>query len=302
MSPPTRIGLAGGGPLTLPVARRLLAAGHRLTACVPSWVDAKHLEEAGADLVTRPEHLADCEVIVTGHADSAVKDRFYLATDGLLPALPPGRLLIDHSLLDPDQARALARHAARYGASFLDVPLTGGTQKARLGRLTAVVGGPTDQFERARPVLAAYCDDIVHLGPVGAATELQLISHLLTGLHATAAAEAAALIARLGLPPKVSKQILMAAPGASTMLDHCLPAALTSSEAAGGATIGALAETQALVADLAARLDVPLRLLPAARSQSAALIRRGAGGHDLSQLARAYDREARLSAPHPPPR
>ncbi|MEU9335458.1 hypothetical protein AB0D49_20140 [Streptomyces sp. NPDC048290] len=52
---------------------------------------------------------------------------------------------------------------------------------------------------------------------------------------------------------------------------------------------------------LAERLDVPLRLLPAARAQSAALIRRGAAGHDLSPLARAYDRHTPLGAPHSPP-
>ncbi|MFE4668075.1 hypothetical protein ACFRI7_33985 [Streptomyces sp. NPDC056716] len=47
MTAPPRVGPAGASPLTLPVARRLSAAGHRLTACVPSCADATHLEETG---------------------------------------------------------------------------------------------------------------------------------------------------------------------------------------------------------------------------------------------------------------
>ncbi|MFE2043883.1 NAD-binding protein [Streptomyces sp. NPDC059477] len=113
---------------------------------------------------------------------------------------------------------------------------------------------------------------------------------MLVGLYA--AAEAAALISRLGLPPRESKRVLMSAPGASSMLDHCLPAALTGGEAASIATIGGLAQAQALIADLATRLDVPLRPLPAARGHTAALIRRGNAGHDVSRPARTYDHEA----------
>ncbi|MFJ5262470.1 NAD(P)-dependent oxidoreductase [Streptomyces sp. NPDC088387] len=292
MTGPARVGLADGSPLTLSIARHLIAAGHRLTAYAPSWADARQMEEAGAELVTAPAQLAHCDVVINGLVDTGAKAAFYLHDDGLLKAARPGQLFVDHTIVDPSQARHLAERAARRGAGFLDVPLTGGVQKARQGRLIAVVGGETQHLDLARPLLNAYCADIVHAGPVGRGTELQLIGHMLVSVHAVAAAEAAALIARLGLPPRESKRVLMSAPAASSMLDHCLPAAFTTSEIESGATIGGLLHAQSLAADLAARLDVPVRLLPAVRGQFAALIRRGRARHDLSQLARAYDHEA----------
>lgn len=50
----------------------------------------------------------------------------------------------------------------------LDAPVSGGPHNIAAGGLTMFVGGPDDAAARVRPVLAAYGDPILHVGPLGA--------------------------------------------------------------------------------------------------------------------------------------
>ncbi|MER8069298.1 NAD(P)-dependent oxidoreductase [Streptomyces sp. NPDC094034] len=290
MSAPARVGFTGAGVMGLPMARRLLAAGHQVMVYARTPAKAQPLVEAGADRAATPARIArDCEVVIGCLLDEQAVRDVYLGENGLLSAARPGQLFVEHATIAPALARTLAGHAKRRGAGFLDVPVTGGPQRARDGLLTGIAGGDAAQLASVRPLLGVYCSQIVHVGAVGKGLELKLVNQLLVSVHVAAAAEAAALLSRLGLPPRESERVLMSGWGASAMLDYCLPAALTPSDAVSGATIGGLVPVQRLVADLAARSDVTLRVFTAACGPFNALARAGAGRRDLAQLARAYD-------------
>ncbi|QXE33770.1 NAD(P)-dependent oxidoreductase [Streptomyces sp. GMY02] len=298
MSVLPRVGFVGAGVMGLPMARRLLAAGHRLSVHARSRAKVAPLIEAGAESAETPAQLAaDSDVIIGCLLDEKAVQEVYLGPEGIIAAVQADHLLVEHGTFAPRVARDLAERAAERGAGFVDAPVTGGPRRARLGELTCMSGGRAEHIEAVRPLLAAYCREIIHVGAAGTGLELKLVNQLLVSVHVAAAAEAAALVDRLGLPARLAKNVLMSGWAASAMLDYCLPAALTPSTAPTGATIGGLSAVQDAVAELSSTVDLPLRVFPAARRVFTTLTDAGAGSGDIAQLARAYDREPSAPAP-----
>ncbi|MEV7682826.1 NAD(P)-dependent oxidoreductase [Streptomyces sp. NPDC088341] len=296
------VGFVGAGVMGLPMARRLQAAGHHVVVHARTPAKVATLLGAGAEFAETPARVATRSDLIIGCLldEKAVRD-VYLGPDGITDGLRAGHLLVEHGTFAPRMARDLAAIAAEKGAGFVDAPVTGGPQRARSGELTCMTGGRREHVEAARALLAAYCRDIVHVGPSGAGLELKLVNQLLVSVHIAAAAEAAALINRLELPADIAKNVLMSGWAASAMLDHCLPAALTPSVTATGSTIGGLSAVQDAVAELSSDQELTLRVFPAARDAFTRLTAAGSGTRDIAQLARIYDREYAAPALAPAP-
>ena len=62
-----------------------------------------------------------------------------------------------------------------------------------------MVGATDEDFARVRPILAAYCENIIHAGPPGHGHVLKLINNMLAMTQAAAIAEAMAAAAKSGL-------------------------------------------------------------------------------------------------------
>lgn len=286
-----RIGFAGAGVMGRPMAHHLLAAGYPLTVHARTPKKVSSLLEAGAALATTPRQLAaHADIIIGCLLDEAAFHAVYFGDDGLLTAIRANQIIVEHGTHAPRLARAAAARLSACGAELLDIPVTGGPRRADEGTLTAIAGGQADHLDLVRPLVGTYCSQIVHVGPVGAGLELKLVNQLLVSIHVAAAAEAAALIDRFALPAEQSKAVLMSGWAASTMLDYCLPAALTPSDTPSGSTVGGLLAVQDLVADAARVLELDLPVFASAQRLFDSRLQSGAAYHDIAQLARAYDR------------
>ena len=105
------------------------------------------------------------------------------------------------------------------GVAFLDAPVTGSRPKAEDATLTIMVGGERDEFERARPVLDAMGELVVHAGPQGHGSMVKLINNTLAAVNAEAVAEALVLARRAGLDTEALLTVAGAGTGNSTMHD-----------------------------------------------------------------------------------
>ncbi len=288
--------------VSLPMVQRLLSAGHRVTAYSRAGQTVHAFIAAGARGVAGAAEAAASAVVVIGHHmdDEGVR-RMYLGEEGLLAKARPGQVFVEHGMFDPGLARAAAQHAERKGAVFMDIPLSDRPTQAGKRQLVGFAGGTPEQLVAVRPLLMAYCRDVVALGGPGRGLELSLVHELLVSIHAVGAAEAAALISKLGLPPRESKRALMGGRAAGTVLDELLVAALTATEAVYHGTIQGTVATQGRIAELVARVGLRLQVYPAAQRHFTELIRAGAGRLDLSQLARAYDANGRVTGVGIPP-
>jgi 3-hydroxyisobutyrate dehydrogenase len=194
-----RAGFVGLGAMGLPMARNLHRAG--LLAAVWNRTPAKALalaEETGATAAESLAALAaECGFIVC--CVSADAD-LLAVVDGLAPALKPGAIVMDCSTVAGGTARMAAQRLAAADASFLDCPVSGGTEGARAGSLSIMVGGDADVLERARPVLEALGRSITHMGPVGAGQAAKATNQIMVAGINQAVTEALAFGLAQGLP------------------------------------------------------------------------------------------------------
>ncbi len=213
--PETRVALIGLGLMGSGMARRLLAAGFRLSVYNRGREKSAALAAEGAHAAATPGEAASrADVVVSMVADDKASRAVWLGDDGALAGANRGSVLVESSTLTVGWIEELAREAAARGLELLDAPVTGSKPQAAAGELTFLVGGSASALEIARPVLAAMSKAIVHVGPIGRGALLKLVNNFMCGVQAAALGEALALIEGSGLDRDKALQVLTTgAPG-----------------------------------------------------------------------------------------
>ena len=144
------IGFIGLGNMGLPMAKNLVAAGHKVTGF--DRVDtalAELVAAGGQGAANVNEAVAKAEIVVTMLPAGRHVEEVYLGADGIVGAVPEGSLLIDSSTIDVATAREVSDAAAQKGFAMVDAPVSGGVGGATAGTLTFMVGGTDEAFARA---------------------------------------------------------------------------------------------------------------------------------------------------------
>jgi 3-hydroxyisobutyrate dehydrogenase-like beta-hydroxyacid dehydrogenase len=135
-------------------------------------------------------------VIVMVQTDEQVSE--VVLGSGLLDRLARGAVICIASSVSPDLCRELAEDAAERGIGVLDTPVVLGQEAANNGTLTIYVGGEEADFERAKPVLAAFGREVLYLGASGSGQIAKTINNMLLWACMTANFEALSLAKKLG--------------------------------------------------------------------------------------------------------
>ncbi|TBW33532.1 3-hydroxyisobutyrate dehydrogenase [Azotobacter chroococcum] len=294
------IGFLGLGNMGAPMARNLLKAGHRLSVFDLSEAAVAGLVEAGATAAASPAALArtDVELIVSMLPAAAQVKGVYLGADGLLAQVRPGVLLIDSSTIDPLSAREVAAAARAHDNPMLDAPVSGGTGGAAAGTLTFMVGGAAEDFERARPVLAAMGRNIVHCGPAGNGQVAKVANNLLLGISMIGVAEAMSLGVALGMDPQVLAGILNTSSGRCWSSDsyNPFPGVLENAPASrgysGGFGTDLMLKDLGLASEAARQARQPVFLGALAQQLYQAFSAQGNGALDFSAIINLYRKDA----------
>jgi 3-hydroxyisobutyrate dehydrogenase len=121
----------------------------------------------------------------------------------------------DMSTNDPDEIKRLAARAAAQGIACLEAPVTGGVHKAATGEITVLVGGDEAVFEAHLPAFAAMGGEVLHMGPLGSASAIKVITNMLAFIHLVAVGEALMLAKRGGLDLAQAFAAIRASSGSS---------------------------------------------------------------------------------------
>jgi len=194
------IGFIGLGMMGHGIAKNLLAKDFALRfQAHRNRANLGDLIAAGAVEVTSRAELAQADLVTLCVTGTPQVEEIVYGEGGLLAAARSGLVVIDHSTAEPaSSARIRADFAAR-GTRYIDAPLARTPKEAEEGRLNTMVGAETADFEAIRPVLAAYCENIIHVGPPGHGHVLKLVNNMLAMTTAAAIAEAMATAAKAGL-------------------------------------------------------------------------------------------------------
>ncbi len=132
-----------------------------------------------------------------------------------LPALPPGATWIETSTLGRDDILRFAALAETHGVRALEAPVTGGVHLARQGQITVLAGGDADLVATHRAALEAMGSKLFHMGPLGSAAVIKVITNMLAFIHLVADGEALMLAKRAGLDLATAWEAIRASSGTS---------------------------------------------------------------------------------------
>jgi 3-hydroxyisobutyrate dehydrogenase-like beta-hydroxyacid dehydrogenase len=192
-----RVGFVGLGNLGKPMSQALVKDGWTLSVFDRDPARADGLE---AQVVGKPAELAGCAVIgLAVPDDDAVSELL----DELIPVLAPGTAVLVHSTILPGTARRLASLLEDHGLGFLDVPVSGGSERALDGSLTVMAGGRAELLDHVRPVLESVAADVIHAGPAGAGAAVKLANQLMMFAALAGVQEALDLTAAYDVPEQV---------------------------------------------------------------------------------------------------
>jgi 3-hydroxyisobutyrate dehydrogenase len=193
----SRVGFVGTGRMGGPMVSRLVESGHDVRALGRTAEKCDAVSALGAQAVAELAEVgrgADV-VVVCVFTDEQVQ-QVCLDSD-LLCAVNPGAVVVIHTTGSPVTAQSIAARTPTVGV--VDAPVSGGPHNIAAGEVTLFVGGSDDAVALVRPVLAAYGDPILHVGPLGAGQAVKLTNNTLFAAQIGLLREAVALGDRLGV-------------------------------------------------------------------------------------------------------
>ena len=197
------VGFIGIGLMGEAMVLRLLDKGWAVTAWNLTEDRYARIAPAGARIAPSPAAVAAAsDIVLMCVLDAAAVENCCFGAGGQgLAAVPgAGKLLIDHSTINPSAARALgARLAQANGMRWIDAPVSGGPGAARDGSMTVMAGGAAEDVARVRPLMQDMAGNFTHLGALGAGQTAKLVNQAIVGTGYVLMAEALALAEAAGL-------------------------------------------------------------------------------------------------------
>lgn len=203
------------------MAANLARAGFELTVWNRTTAKAQAFcAEHNAKLAKTPgEAAAGAEAVLTMVVDGPQVEHVLLGDGGVASVAQEGLLCVDCSTIGPSATRAIAAELAERGIAMVDAPVTGSAPRAQDGTLTIMAGGTPDDFDRARPLLKAMGEVIIHAGPLGHGQLVKLLNNAVAATNAATVAQALVVGARAGVDLDSLVAVMRNGSAASTMLD-----------------------------------------------------------------------------------
>jgi len=221
------VGYVGLGVMGSSIVRRLLAGGHQVTVWNRTPEKAEPLLSEGAGWADNPGEVAAAgEFVFTMVTNTEAVRAVTEGEDGILAGLRPGSIYIDMSTASPANTRALAERVTAAGASMLDSPVSGTSVTVDEGKASLMVGGESDAFERAKPVLEAIGPKVIHVGPSGSAVTMKIAVNLSLAVQMLAFSEGVLLAEKSGIPREKAVEVMLASVIASPMVAYRGPLVL----------------------------------------------------------------------------
>ena len=296
-----KIGFIGLGNMGGPMARKLVQAGHSVTAFDLVAEARSRAEADGCALAaSAAEAAAGAEFVVSMLPAGAHVERVWLGDGGALAATGPDAVLVDCSTIAAETARRVAAAAAEQGWALLDAPVAGGVGGAEAGTLTFMVGGDGGALELARPLFEAMGKNVFHAGDSGAGQVAKMCNNMLLAVLMTGTAEAIQLGVANGLDPAVLSDIMKQSSGGNWALNgyNPYPGVMEGVPASRGYTGGflvdlmikdlGLAQDAAAASGQSTPLGALARALYVMHRNRGAEGRADAGGLDFSSIQRLF--------------
>jgi 3-hydroxyisobutyrate dehydrogenase-like beta-hydroxyacid dehydrogenase len=210
------IGFIGLGKMGLPMARRLVAAKHRLIVCDARREAVDALVALGAEAATSPKDVADrAETVMASLPSLQVSLDVATGKDGVIEGKRVKRL-VDLSTTGSQMAVRIHGLLATKNIMQIDCPVSGGVGGAEKGTLAVMVSGPRSEFELLKPALDVIGKVFFISEKPGAGQTMKLANNYLSATAMVATSEAVVMGVKAGLDPAVMIDVINSGSGMNT--------------------------------------------------------------------------------------
>jgi 3-hydroxyisobutyrate dehydrogenase len=223
---------------------------------------------------------ADCEILILCvSADADVRS----VVAALRPGLKPAAIVIDCSTVSAKTAREMHALLAQQQVGFLDCPVSGGVEGARLGTLAIMCGGEQGIFDRARPILEKLGKTVAYLGPSGAGQATKATNQIMCAGIIQAVGEAMAFAKAEGLPLEKVIETLGQGAGSSWYFVNRAPF-MAKGKFPAGFRVRLHDKDLRICRDMAAAHGAKLSVVESTLAEYARLIEGGHADEDISSI------------------
>jgi 3-hydroxyisobutyrate dehydrogenase-like beta-hydroxyacid dehydrogenase len=240
------------------MVKRLLDAGHVVTGYNRTKSKAQWLLELGMKWADTPRAAAQAgdfafSMVTNTEALRAVTE----GPDGILSGLSAGKIYVDMSTVSPAAIRATADQVKAKGAEMLDAPVSGSQITVEEGKLSFMVGGNREAFERVLPILQAIGPKATHVGANGLAVSMKIATNLSLAVQMLAFSEGVLLAEKSGIARETAVEVLLNSVMASPMVKYRGPFVLKMPDEA-WFDVNMAQKDMLLALEMGLQLDVPL--------------------------------------------
>ena len=287
-----KLGYIGLGVMGGNMVARLLEKGHTVRGYNRTRSKAQWLIDKGMQWADSPATVcAASDVIFSMVTNSGALTEVAEAPNGVLEGIGAGKVWIDISTVSPALSRSLAAKVREKGSDMMDAPVSGSVITLQQGKLSVMVGGRADTFERVKPLLLDIGPKVTHVGDNGLALVMKIATNLSLAVQMLAFSEGVLLAEKSGIKREVAVEVLTHSAVASPMVQYRGPFVLEMPEEA-WFNVNMMQKDMLLALELGRQLDVPLPTTAVTNEMLTAARGMGLAAKDFAIL---FDVLARMS-------
>jgi len=220
------IGFIGLGNMGGPMAKRLIAAGHKLVVYDTCNDAVAPLIALGAQLASSPADVADrVETVMASLPEPRVVAKVATGPDGVIKGKRVKRF-VDLSTTGARMTGVIAAGLTKKNIAQIDSPVSGGVAGAVKGTLAVMVSGPLAEIDAVKDALSVFGKVFVIGDKPGMAQTMKLANNFLSATAMAATSEAVVMGVKAGLNPAIMIDVINAGSGRNTASTDKFPKAI----------------------------------------------------------------------------
>ncbi len=252
------LGFVGLGVMGGRMVERLLGKGHTITGYNRTRAKAQWLIDRGMKWADSPRAVAaGSDYTLSMVTNSAALAEIADGDSGIIAGLASGKVWVDMSTVSPEISGALAARVREKGADLMDAPVSGSVITLEQGKLSVMVGGRAETFERVKPILLDLGPKVTHVGDNGKALVMKIATNLNLAVQMLAFSEAVLLAEKSGIARETAVDVLTHSAIASPMVQYRGPFVLKMPDEA-WFNVNMMQKDMLLALELGRKTDVPL--------------------------------------------
>src|SRR5467141_708796 len=252
------LGFVGLGVMGSEMVNRLLGKGHSVTGYNRTRSKGEWLVKKGMKWADSPRAaVAAADVTFSMVTNSAALGAVMNGPDGMLAGVTAGKIFVDMSTVSPAFSREIAAKIREKGGDMVDSPVSGSVITLQEGKLSVMVGGRRETFEKVKPLLLDIGPKVTYVGDNGLALSMKIATNLSLAVQMLAFSEGVLLAEKSGIAREVAVDVLTHSAVTSPMIQYRGPFVLKQPEEA-WFDVNMMQKDMVLAMELGRQLDVPL--------------------------------------------